>query len=58
MFRKHKWAAAVAALGAFVTAAHVALGTAGVMTAARWQSGAVIGLVLLVAGALRIALAR
>jgi hypothetical protein len=58
MFRKHKLATAVAVLGALTIAAHVTLGAAGIMTAAQWQSGAVIGAILLVAAAARLALAR
>jgi hypothetical protein len=58
MLRKHKWATAVAVVGALVAAAHVSLGAAGIMTTAQWQSGAVIGLILLVAGGLRVVLAH
>jgi hypothetical protein len=58
MLRKHKWATAVAVLGALLAAAHVTLGAAGIMPAGQWQSGAVIGLILLVAGGVRVVLAR
>jgi hypothetical protein len=58
MFRKHKLATAVALLGALVLVAHVTLGAAGVMTAAQWQSGAAIGMVLAMAGGMRLAMAR
>jgi hypothetical protein len=58
MFRNHKLASAAAVLGALTLAAHVTLGAAGIMTAAQWQSGAVIGAILLVAAAARLALAR
>lgn len=59
MFRKHKLAVAVAAAGALLFAGHVTLGAAGVMTAAQWQSGAAIGLmILLVGGGIRVLAAR
>ena len=58
MFRKHKLAVAVALVGALTIVAHVTLGAAGVMTAAQWQSGAVIGMVLLMAGGMRVAMSR
>jgi len=54
MIRKHKWASAVAAVGALILVAHVTLGAAGIMTAAQWQSGAVIGMILLLAGGIRV----
>lgn len=58
MFRKNRLATAVAAVGALLLAAHVALGAAGFMTAAQWQSGAIIGLILLLGGGIRIVTAR
>ena len=58
MFRRHWLATAVAVIGALTIAAHAALGATGVMTAAQWQSGVLIGAVLLVAGGVRVALAR
>ena len=62
MFAKHRLAAVMGAVagafGAVVIAAHAALGAAGIMTAAQWQSGVMIGLVLLVAGGLRLVTAR
>jgi len=58
MFRKHRLATAVGAMGALLLAAHAILGAAGIMTAAQWQSGAVIGLILLVGGGMRIVTAR
>jgi hypothetical protein len=47
---RHRTAALVALLGIVVIAAHGLLGAAGVMTAAQWQSGVMIGSVLLVGG--------
>ena len=58
MFRKQRLATAVGAMGALLLAAHAILGAAGIMTAAQWQSGAVIGLILLVGGGIRIVTAR
>jgi hypothetical protein len=58
MFRKHKLAIAVAVVGALTIVAHVGLGAAGIMTAFQWQSGAVIGMVLLMAGGMRVAMAH
>jgi hypothetical protein len=58
MLRKNKLALALAAIGALTIAAHLTLGAAGVMNAAQWQSGALIGLVLLAAGGLRRAMAH
>jgi hypothetical protein len=58
MFRKHNVATVVALLGALVLGAHVILGAAGIMTAAQWQSGAAIGMVLAMAGGMRLAMAR
>ncbi len=47
---KHRLALAVAVIGAVLIAAHAVLGVAGTMTAGQWQSGVVIGLILLVGG--------
>lgn len=58
MFRKQRLATAVGAMGALLLAAHAMLGAAGIMTAAQWQSGAVIGLILLVGSGIRIVTAR
>jgi hypothetical protein len=58
MFRKHRLATAVGAVGALVLAAHAILGAAGIMTTAQWQSGAVLGLILLVGGGVRVVTAR
>ena len=58
MFRKHKLAIAVAVLGALTIAAHITLGAAGIMTATQWQSGAVIGMVLLMVGGMRLVMAH
>lgn len=58
MLRRNKLAFALAAVGALLIAAHLALGAAGVMTTAQWQSGALIGLVLVVAGGVRRAMAQ
>jgi hypothetical protein len=49
----HKVAVVVAALGALTIAAHAALGIAGVMTAAQWESGVAIGSVVFAIGAVR-----
>jgi hypothetical protein len=46
----HKLALVVAALGALMIAGHGALGMAGVMTAAQWQSGVLIGVVVFAVG--------
>ena len=58
MFRKQRLATAVGAMGALLLAAHAMLGAAGIMTAAQWQSGAVIGLILLVGAGVRIVTGR
>ena len=58
MFRKRKLAVAVALVGVLTIAAHVTLGAAGIMTAAQWQSGAVVGMVLLMAGDMRVAMSH
>ena len=47
---KHRLALAVAVIGAVLIAAHAVLGVSGTMTAGQWQSGVVIGLILLVGG--------
>ncbi|MGD0123559.1 MAG: hypothetical protein ABSC46_13520 [Candidatus Limnocylindrales bacterium] len=58
MVRRNKLAFALAVIGAVTIAAHLTLGAAGVMTATQWQSGALIGLVLLAAGGLRAVMAH
>jgi len=58
MFRNKKVAAVVAVLGAVTIAAHVTLGAAGIMTAAQWQSGALIGMIVLMVGAMGTAMAH
>jgi hypothetical protein len=55
---KHRIALAVTVIGAVLIAAHVALGVAGTMTAGQWQSGVVIGLILLVGGGISAAMTR
>lgn len=56
MFRKHKLAIAVAGTGALTMLVHGALGAAGIMTAAQWQSGVTIGMVVLMVGVMRAAM--
>jgi hypothetical protein len=58
MFRRHWIATVVAVIGALTIAAHATLGATGVMTAAQWQSGVLIGAILFIAGGARVALAR
>ena len=58
MFRNKKVAAVVAVLGAVTIAAHVTLGAAGIMTAAQWQSGALIGMIVLMVGVMGTAMAH
>ena len=58
MVRRYRIAFAVAMFGAVVAGAHLVLGAAGVMTAAQWQSGALIGAVLAAVGGGRLAIAR
>jgi hypothetical protein len=48
---RHKTLLLLALLGLVVVAAHGILGAAGIMTAAQWQSGVMIGGVVLLAGA-------
>ena len=55
---RHKFALAVAVIGAVLIAAHAALGVAGTMTSGQWQSGVVIGLILLVSGGIGAAMTR
>ena len=55
---KHRLALAVAVIGAVLIAAHAALGVAGTMTAGQWQSGVVIGLILLVGGGIGAVMTR
>jgi len=47
---RHKAALAVAVIGAVVLTVHIVLGAVGSLSAGQWQSGAIIGLVLLVGG--------
>ena len=47
---KHRVALVVAVIGAVLVAAHAILAVAGTMTTSQWQSGVVIGLILLVGG--------
>ena len=47
---RHKAALAVAVIGAVVLTAHIVLGAVSSLSAGQWQSGAIIGLVLLVGG--------
>ncbi|HEX7591633.1 MAG TPA: hypothetical protein VF375_06745 [Candidatus Limnocylindrales bacterium] len=54
----HKVALVVAAIGAIMTLAHGALGAAGIMTAAQWQSGVVIGGIVFAVGAGRALMTR
>jgi hypothetical protein len=54
----HKVALVVAAFGVLLIVAHGALGAAGVMTAAQWQSGVVIGAIVFAIGAGRALMTR
>jgi phage-related minor tail protein len=54
----HKVALVVAALGALLILAHAGLGAAGVMTAAQWESGVVIGAIVFAIGAGRALMTR
>ncbi|HEX7490246.1 MAG TPA: hypothetical protein VF337_00915 [Candidatus Limnocylindrales bacterium] len=54
----HKVALVVAVVGAVLIVAHGALGAAGIMTAAQWQSGVVIGAIVFAIGAGRALMTR
>jgi len=55
---RHRIALVVAVIGAVLVAAHAILAVAGTMTAAQWQSGVVIGLILLAGGGIGAAVTR
>ena len=55
---RHRIALVVAVIGAVLLAAHAILAVAGTMTAAQWQSGVVIGLILLAGGGIGAAVTR
>jgi len=57
LIRRHRGAAAVGALGTVIVIAHIVLAVAIGLTASQWFSGAVIGLVLVVAAGVHTVLA-
>lgn len=54
----HKLALIVAGLGALMIVGHGALGMAGVMTAAQWQSGVLLGVIVFAVGGGRALMTR